>query len=57
VSASEIREQKYDLTFNRYQELVHEEVEYQSPKAMLKKLRSVETEIAKHLDELERLLA
>jgi type I restriction enzyme M protein len=56
VSAKEIKEQKYDLSFNRYKEVVHEEVEYESPKAILKKLRALEKEISKDLDELEGML-
>src|SRR5690606_23681763 len=53
VPAAEIRAQKYDLSFNRYKEVVYEEVEYESPKKILKKLRKLEAEIAKDLDELE----
>ncbi len=56
VSAKEIKDQKYDLSFNRYKEVVHEEVEYESPKAILKKLRALEKEISKDLDELEGML-
>ncbi len=56
VPAQEIRDQKYDLSFNRYKEVVHAEVEYESPKVILKKLRALEKEIAKDLDELEGLL-
>jgi type I restriction enzyme M protein len=56
VSAKEIRDQKYDLSFNRYKEVVHEEVEYESPKKILKKLRKLEAEIATDLDELEGML-
>jgi len=56
VPADEIRAQKYDLSFNRYKEVVHEEVEYESPKKIIKKLRKLEAEIAKDLDELEGML-
>jgi type I restriction enzyme M protein len=56
VPAADIRAQKYDFSFNRYKEVVHEEVEYESPKAILKKLRALEKEIAKDLDELEGML-
>lgn len=56
VKAAEIRAQKYDLSFNRYKEVVHEEVEYESPKKIIKKLRKLEAEIAKDLDELEGML-
>lgn len=56
VPAREIIEQKYDLSFNRYKEVVHQEVEYESPKAIIKKLRALEKQIAKDLDELEGML-
>ena len=56
VPVQEIKDQKYDLSFNRYKEVVHEEVEYESPKVILKKLRALEKEIAKDLDELEGML-
>lgn len=56
MPADEIRAQKYDLSFNRYKEVVHEEVEYESPKKILRKLRKLEAEIAKDLDELEGML-
>jgi type I restriction enzyme M protein len=56
VPVQEIKDQKYDLSFNRYKEVIHEEVEYESPKAILKKLRALEKEIAKDLDELEGML-
>lgn len=56
VPVQEIRDQKYDLSFNRYKEVVHEEVEYESPKDIIKKLRKLEKEIARDLDELEGML-
>lgn len=56
VPADEIRAQKYDLSFNRYKEVVYEEAEYESPKTILKKLRKLEAEISRDLDELEGML-
>lgn len=56
VPADEIRSQKYDLSFNRYKVVAYEQVEHEPPKAILKKLRALEAEIAKDLDELERML-
>jgi type I restriction enzyme M protein len=56
VPADEIRAQKYDLSFNRYKVVAYEQVEHEPPKAILRKLRALETEIAKDLDELERML-
>ena len=56
VPASEIRDNKYDLSINRYKEVKHEEVQYDPPKVILAKLRSLEDEIRKDLDELEGML-
>ncbi len=44
------------VSFNRYKEVVHEEVECESPKGILKKVRGLEKEIAKDLDEVGGML-
>jgi len=56
VPVQEIRDNKYDLSINRYKEIAYEEVEYDPPKVILKKLRKLEDEIKKDLDELEGML-
>jgi type I restriction enzyme M protein len=56
VPAQEIRDNKYDLSINRYKEIVHEAVDYEPPKEILKKLRALEGEILKGIDELEGML-
>ncbi len=56
VSVKEIRENKYDLSINRYKEVRHEEVKYDPPKVILQKLRALEDEIRADLDELEGML-
>ena len=56
VPKKEIEENKYDLSINRYKEIVHEEVEYDPPKTILKRLKKMESEIAKDLEELEAML-
>lgn len=38
----EIKEQKYDLSFNRLKELVHQEVEFAASKNIIEKLRNPE---------------
>ncbi len=38
---SDIVEQSYDLSLNRYKEIVHEEVKYDSPKTILKRLKKL----------------
>jgi type I restriction enzyme M protein len=56
VPAGEIRENKYDLAINRYKEAAYEEVQYEPPAQILGKLRQMEAEIVRDLDDLERLL-
>lgn len=56
VPVEEIKENKYDLSINRYKEIEYEEVEYEAPKVILAKLRELETEISGDLDELEGML-
>jgi len=56
VPVEEIVENKYDLSINRYKEIVYEEVEYDSPLVILGQLRELEDEIRKDLDELEAML-
>jgi type I restriction enzyme M protein len=56
VPVAEIRGKGYDLSINRYKEAVHQEVTYESPKVILKKLRELEKEIAEDLKALEGML-
>lgn len=56
VPVDQIREKKYDLSINRYKEVVHEAVEYEPPKVILAKLRELEAAIAQDLNELEGML-
>jgi type I restriction enzyme M protein len=56
VPKAEIAENKYDLSLNRYKEIVHEEVKYDSPKKILARLEKLEAEIANDLAELEAML-
>ncbi|MDZ7620439.1 MAG: class I SAM-dependent DNA methyltransferase [Patescibacteria group bacterium] len=55
VSKQEIAENAYDLSINRYKEIIHEEVKYDPPKTILKRLK-MEAETAKDLDELGAML-
>jgi type I restriction enzyme M protein len=57
VPAKEIIGRGYDLSLSRYKEVVHEELKYDSPKIILRKLRKLEREIISDLDELETKLA
>lgn len=56
VPVEEIVENKFDLSINRYKEVPYEEVHYDPPKVILGKLRAIEEEITKGLDELEGML-
>jgi type I restriction enzyme M protein len=56
VPVKEILDNKYDLSINRYKEIKYEEVEYDPPKEILKKLRSLEAEINRNLDDLDEML-
>ena len=57
VPAAEIAEGGvYDLSFNRYQEIEHEAVEYPPPQEIIAELREIETEISKGLSELQEML-
>lgn len=56
VSAKEIASNKYDLSINRYKEVVYEQEVYDPPKEILSKLKALEKEIMSDLDELEKML-
>jgi type I restriction enzyme M protein len=56
VPKTEIAENTYDLSINRYKEVIHEEVHYDSPKTILGRLKKMEREIAKDLQDLESML-
>jgi type I restriction enzyme M protein len=56
VSKVDIATQGYDLSINRYKEVVHEEVEHRAPKDILADLAKLEAEIQQGMKDLERLL-
>jgi type I restriction enzyme M protein len=56
VPKEEIATQGYDLSLNRYKELVHEEVEHRPPLEILAELRAIEQEILQGIEELEEML-
>lgn len=56
VPKSEIAENGYDLSINRYKEIEYEAVEYDPPLEILGRLRELEAEISQDLDELEEML-
>lgn len=56
VPKDEIAENDYDLSLNRYKEVVYEEVEYDPPKAILERIAKLDDEIAKGRKRLEGML-
>lgn len=56
VPADVIRDNKYDLSINRYKEVEYEEIEYEPPKKIIGDIKKLETEIQQGLDELEKML-
>lgn len=56
VDAKAIVENKFDLSINRYKEVVYQQETYEDPKVILQKLKSIESEIMADLNELEGML-
>ena len=57
VPKAEIAGNDYDLSINRYKEVIYEEVEYDPPKVILERLAKLEEEIAAGRKELEAMLS
>ena len=56
VPKADLVAQGYDLSLNRYKEVIHEEVAHQSPGEILKALGKLEAEIQQGMKELEGML-
>jgi type I restriction enzyme M protein len=56
VPLQEIRDNKYDLSINRYKKVEHEEVEYEPPQVIIARLEALEQEIAAELAELKGMV-
>jgi type I restriction enzyme M protein len=56
VPKADIAAQGYDLSLNRYKEVVHEEIEHRAPKEILADLAKLEEEIQRGMDELAGML-
>mgnify|MGYP001190369813 CR=1 FL=1 len=56
VPKADIAAAGYDLSINRYKEVVHEAVEHRPPKEIIAELKALEREIAAGLEELEAML-
>lgn len=56
VSAEDIAFNKFDLSINRYKEVVYQQEQYEDPKVILQKLKGLESKILADLIELEGML-
>jgi len=56
VPKSEIVENKYDLSINRYKEIEYEQVEYDPPAVIIDRLEALQAEIAGDLKALRGML-
>ena len=56
VSKSEIADNDYELSINRYKEVVYEAVEYDPPKVILQRMAELEAQIEKGREELKEML-
>lgn len=56
VPKSEIEANGFDLSINRYKQIVHQEEQYDSPRVIIGRLKKLEAEIANDLEELEEML-
>lgn len=56
IAKADIAANGYDLSINRYKELVHEEVEHRDPREILKELAALEDDIRQGLADLEAML-
>jgi type I restriction enzyme M protein len=57
VPKAEIAAQGYDLSLNRYKELVHDDVEHRPPMEIIADIERLEGEIAAGLAELKAMLS
>ena len=56
VTKEEIVENNYDLSINKYKEIVYEEVHYDAPEVILGRVKKLEKEITEGLEELEGMI-
>jgi type I restriction enzyme M protein len=56
VPKADIAAQGYDLSLNRYKEVVHEAVEHRAPREILADLAKLEDEIQREMKKLEETL-
>lgn len=57
VPKADIVDQSYDLSLNRYKEIVHADIEHRAPLEIIADIETLEDEIAKGLAELKAMLS
>ena len=57
VPKAEIAGNDYDLSINRYKQVVHAQVQYDPPQKILAELKALEAEIVRGVEELEGMLS
>lgn len=56
VPVAEITSNDYDLSINRYKEVVYEEVQYEEPQVILKRIKELQQAMDKGITDLEAML-
>ena len=56
MDKADIVEKDYDLSINRYKEIVYEKVEYDAPEVILDRLDKLSQDINSKMEELRRLI-
>ena len=56
VTVADIREANYDLSLSRFKETIYEEEEYEPPKLILERMKTLNDEVASDLTKLEDML-
>lgn len=56
VPKEEIVNNDYDLSINRYKEIEYDQVEYESPKVIIQRIKELEKQILEGLNDIERVV-
>jgi type I restriction enzyme M protein len=56
VPKKEIKDNGYDLSINRYKEIVYEEVEYEKPEELIASIKELDAERQEALSNLENMI-
>ena len=56
VPVEEIQKNEYDLSINKYKEVIYEKVEYEPTDVIIGKIDALEADIQKEMSELKKLL-